>query len=190
MSAGAAPRVVVVTGPAASGKTTVGVALAAATGLRFLDADDVHTAASKAKMALGLGLTDAERAPWLAALQREIAAALAGPGAGGAEGAGGAGGAADGGLALACSALRRAHRTALVPPDATPGDVRFVYLRATPELLARRLSRRAGHFAGPALLPSQLAALEEPRAGEGVLVVDAAAPPAAIVAEIRAALAI
>jgi gluconokinase len=40
--------------------------------------------------------------------------------------------------------------------------VRFVYLKADHALLQQRLAQRVGHFAGPALLASQLADLEEP----------------------------
>ena len=55
-------------GVAGSGKTTVGTALADALGWDFVDADDHHSAASLAKIGRGEGLTDADRAPWLARL--------------------------------------------------------------------------------------------------------------------------
>ena len=40
--------------------------------------------------------------------------------------------------------------------------MRFVYLKGSFELIERRLASRPGHYAGPALLRSQFAALEEP----------------------------
>jgi gluconokinase len=40
--------------------------------------------------------------------------------------------------------------------------MRFVFLRGSAEAIAQRLSRRRGHFMPPALLESQLAALEPP----------------------------
>ena len=60
--------------------------------------------------------------------------------------------------------------------------VRFVYLKAGDQTLARRLADRGGHFAGPVLLASQLADLEEPA---DALTVDATEPPDRIVAIIR-----
>ena len=71
-------------GVAGSGKTTVGTALAAALGWRFVDADDHHAAASVAKMARGEPLDDADRWPWLDRLRAIIAAALAADDAAGA----------------------------------------------------------------------------------------------------------
>ena len=60
--------------------------------------------------------------------------------------------------------------------------MRFVYLHAPPAVLEARLSARTDHFAGAALLPSQLAALEEP---DDAIVVDATDSVEAIVARIR-----
>ena len=57
------PRLVDVSG---SGKTTVGVALAAAFDVPFRDTDDLHPAANVAKMAAGIALTDDDRMPRLA----------------------------------------------------------------------------------------------------------------------------
>jgi gluconokinase len=53
--------------------------------------------------------------------------------------------------------------------------VRFVYLKAPAAVLEARLEQRAGHFAGPELLHSQLADLEEP--GGSAIVIDATQPP-------------
>jgi gluconokinase len=64
--------------------------------------------------------------------------------------------------------------------------VRFVYLRAAPALLQRRLAQRAPHFFSPALLQSQIATLEEPDEHEA-LVMDAAWPPEQILSVIREA---
>ena len=170
--------VIVVMGPSGSGKTTVGRALAAALDWPFHDGDDYHPPANIARMQAGLPLGDAERAPWLAAL----AALVAGTEARGAS------------AVVACSALRQAYRRTLVAgvPEARRADqVRFVYLEASAALLADRLARRPAHFFDPALLPSQLSALEPPAADDEpapAVTVDAAAAPAALVGTIRATL--
>src|SRR4051812_15358026 len=115
--------VIVVFGPSGAGKTTVGSALAARLGWCFVEGDAFHSPENIARMRGGEPLSEAERAPWLAALAREIAIRIA-----------------DGRSAvLACSALKRSHRRALVPADAASDDVQFVYLRAAPALLERRL---------------------------------------------------
>src|SRR5436190_7743595 len=96
----------IVMGVSGSGKTTVGKALAADLGWPFYDADDFHPPENVAKMAQGIPLTDADRAPWLASLRDVIARTLA-------EGRSGV---------LACSALKQRYRDQLcVDPD----QVRF-----------------------------------------------------------------
>ena len=165
--------VIVLIGPAGAGKTTVGIALAHALGWRFVDADDFHSPENRARLARGDALSDADRAPWLASLREEIERAVE-------KGES---------LVLACSALKRSYREALRPRSARAAEqVRFVYLKATPERLDTRLRSRVGHFAPPELLASQLATLEEPAPAEGVLTVDAERPVADLVAGIRRAL--
>ena len=56
--------------------------------------------------------------------------------------------------------------------------------------IRERLRQRSGHFAGEQLLASQLATLEEPAPGEGVLRFSVAPPPEEIAAAIRRALAL
>jgi gluconokinase len=160
-------RVIVLMGVSGAGKTTVGHVLAASLGWRFIEADDFHTTESVERMRRGIGLTDADRAPWLAALRIEIARLIA----------------AGEPAVVACSALKAAYRRALVPEGASR-QVRFVHLEASEAVLRRRLASRAGHYAGPSLLASQLATLERPARA---LHVDATAPLDAIVARIRAA---
>lgn len=164
------PRVVVVMGPSGSGKTTVGRALADALGWPYLEGDDYHPAANVAKMASGSPLDDADRAPWLATLERLVAGILADGGHG----------------VLACSALKRRYRAAIVPRGAPPWAVRFVYLSVPPAVLQERLEHREHHFMPPSLLPSQLAALEPPT-GSGITV-DGTLAPAEIVRTVRATL--
>jgi gluconokinase len=151
----------VVMGATGSGKTTVGTRLAERLGLPFVEGDDYHDGAGIARMRRGEPLDDTSREPWLDRLNRVLRVHA------GSEGA-----------VLACSALTDAYRQRL-----TRGidGVRFVLLRADESLLRRRLAARRGHFAGPELVPSQLAMLEPP--AEAV-VVDAGKSPDEIVEEI------
>lgn len=138
--------IIVVMGVMGVGKSTVGAALASRLSWRFIDADDFHDEASWLRLERGEPLSDAERGPWLARLQRELTATAArGESA-----------------VLACSALRSKYRRALVPPGAGPDAVRFVYLDADATLIAERLARRKHHRAAPALLASQFDTLEVP----------------------------
>ncbi|WP_235910468.1 gluconokinase [Deinococcus kurensis] len=135
------PLRVVVMGVSGSGKTTLGRSLGAALHAPFLDGDDYHTPEARERMHAGYGLTDADRAPWLARLRAELDA--------------------QGRVVLACSALKRTYRDALRAPG-----TRFLYLEVPESLLAARLRQRRGHYAGADLLPSQLATLEAPQPGE------------------------
>ncbi|CAN5476385.1 gluconokinase [soil metagenome] len=128
----------VVMGVSGSGKTTVGIALAAALGVPFLDADDLHPASNVAKLAAGIALTDDDRMPWLALVGAELAAAPEG-------------------LVIACSALKRVYRQAIL---AAAPSTRFVFLDGSRELLEARVRHRHGHFMPASLLDSQLATLE------------------------------
>ncbi len=118
---------VLVMGVSGCGKTTVGRLLATRLDWPFLDADDLHPPANVAKMAAGIPLTDADRAPWLAM----VAAWMAERRAAGEPGV------------VACSALKRAYRDTLRASDP---DLRLVFLEGERELLAERLTHRHGHF--------------------------------------------
>lgn len=151
------PRMIIIMGVAGSGKSTVGKMLATRSGGSFHDADDYHPAANISKMATGIPLDDADRAPWLARLRREVidAAPIGNT------------------TILACSALKRAYREVL--GGGTAG-VALVYLKGDAATLAKRLENRAGHYMKADMLASQLAALEEPSSEEGLILgIDATA---------------
>ena len=154
------PRVILLMGVSGSGKTTVGRLLSQTLGWRFTDADDFHPPANIAKMSAGIALTDADRAPWLAALRTHIDARLA----------------TGENTIIACSALKQNYRDTLITD---PGCVKLVHLQGTRELLQARLLRRTDHFMSPALLESQLVDLERPASA---LAADIAQPPEEIVA--------
>ncbi len=156
--------VVVLMGVSGSGKTTIGKELAAELGWAFVEADDFHPAANVEKMAAGVALDDDDRWPWLGALRERIGAAC------------------DSGesAVLACSALKQEYRDEL--ERGCPGDLRFVYLTGSEELIRRRLEDREGHFMDPALIHSQFEALEPPA---DAVRVDVAPAPDEVAADIR-----
>ncbi|MBD9435142.1 AAA family ATPase [Pseudoxanthomonas sp. PXM03] len=143
-------QVAVVMGVSGSGKTTLAHALAGAWPATFLDADDFHSIAAKARMAGGLPLTDRMRAPWV----RRIALELQRRTAAGER------------VVLAFSGLRRRHRDRL---RATGLPLRFLFLHGDKRLIAARMHARSGHYMPASLLDSQFAALEEPTAETDVV---------------------
>ncbi|HSO17463.1 MAG TPA: gluconokinase, GntK/IdnK-type [Arthrobacter sp.] len=161
------PRIVVM-GVSGCGKTTIGDLVARGLGAPFLDGDSLHPVENVAKMAAGTPLTDEDRWPWLAT----VGSALANAG--------------DGGLVLACSALRRSYRDAI--RALAPGTV-FLHLHGSREVLGSRLEGRSGHFMPAALLDSQLATLEHLESDEAGIVVDIAAPVSQVVTEALAGIA-
>ncbi|WP_307812211.1 gluconokinase [Lacisediminihabitans changchengi] len=171
MSSTSPQPLLVVMGVSGSGKSTVGAALAAALDVPFQDADPLHPASNVAKMAAGIALTDDDRMPWLALVGAELSAAAASPGGSGT------------GLVMACSALKRAYREAILAAAPT---ARFIYLEGSRELIESRLENRHGHFMPSSLLGSQLATLEPLESDEPGITVElrAGEPPVELVARI------
>ncbi|BDA82624.1 gluconokinase [Aureimonas sp. SA4125] len=163
------PPPLVLMGVSGSGKTTLGEALRDHLGFRFFDADGFHPQENVAKMAAGIALDDADRAPWLARLADLLAEETAKGEA----------------VALACSALRRRYRDRL--RQGAP-DLVTVLLEIDRATIEGRLAGRKGHYMPPSLLDSQLATLEQPDADERVIRVDAHLPVEEMVAVIVGAL--
>src|SRR5258708_3001977 len=153
--------VIVVMGVTGSWKTTMGRRVGGGIGGDFGDGDEFHSAENKAKMHQGIPVTDADRAPWLAAIHQRIAQWLS----------------EKRNVVLACSALKQSYRQLLW----TGPEVRFVYLRGTYDLIAERLRARKGHFADEHILAGQFADLEEPT---DAVIVDISASPEDMVDEI------
>src|SRR5438477_2979021 len=134
--------IVIVMGVTGSGKTTVGVLLAKRLGWDFLDADDFHSAANKAKMHQGIPLTDVDRMPWLAAMHAKLLQLDSEKRS----------------AVLGCSALKQSYRDVLMEGV----RAKLVYLKGSYDFIANRLRSRKGHFADEHILAGQFADLEEP----------------------------
>jgi gluconokinase len=145
---------IVIMGVAGCGKSTVGAAVAAAEQLPLVEGDNFHSAESRAKMAGGIPLTDADRAQWLVTLGSQLAAHPHG-------------------VVLTCSALKRTYREQL--RQAAPG-LRFVFLEIDRASALQRVSSRGAHFFSASLVDSQFAILESPVGEPLVLGTDALEP--------------
>jgi gluconokinase len=86
--------IVVRNGSGRLGKSTVGRMLAEALYCPFLDGDSWHSTANVRTMARGIPLTDADRAPWLAAIHARLLEAFR----------------SDWTLVVGCSALRQSYQ--------------------------------------------------------------------------------
>ncbi|HKQ87581.1 MAG TPA: gluconokinase [Candidatus Acidoferrales bacterium] len=154
--------ILILMGPTGAGKTTVGEILSRELGWEFADADNFHSPENVAKMSKGIGLTDEDRKPWLAALRRKIEQWIS---------------AGQNGI-LACSALREVYRKELsVGPQ-----VKWIYLKGSVEEISQRVAARQGHYAKKELVVSQFAALEEPT---NAITIDVGRSPEEIAQEIR-----
>jgi gluconokinase len=140
-------------GVSGAGKSSIGELLAQRLGCDFAEGDRLHPASNVEKMAKGIPLTDEDRWPWLDLVGQQLAASVR----------------AGGSLVLSCSALKRIYRQRL--REAAGGNLRFVFLKGSPELLEMRMGERTGHFMPLSLLHSQLATLETPEGEEGVVTV-------------------
>lgn len=158
--------VIVLMGVTSSGKSTIGAMLAQRLGAVLAEGDAYHPPANVAKMSRGEPLDDADRAPWLRAIAADITrwnqrskTAI-----------------------VTCSALKRSYRDIL----RGGGEVRFVHLGGSTELLNTRMAGRRNHFMPLSLLPSQLATLEPPGADEQAIEVDIGQSPEVIVERVLA----
>ena len=145
-------------GVCGSGKSEVGRRVADGLGARFIEGDDYHSPANVAKMQSGVPLDDADRAAWLRRLRREIATARETGQA----------------LVVSCSALKRRYRDLLREGDPA---LRFAHLHGERDMIAARLAARKDHYMPPALLDSQLQALEPLQSDEAGVTLDISAAP-------------
>ncbi|KAK4471919.1 hypothetical protein MN116_005302 [Schistosoma mekongi] len=146
--------IIVIMGPSGCGKSTIGSVLSSQINWPFIEGDDYHSESNKAKMSIGIPLSDEDRLPWLQFL-RNLSMQ-------------------HDNVVLACSALKASYRNIL--SGSNYGDDRitlFVLLSANKSLLQKRISGRKGHFMSPSLLQSQLETLEPFEDYENYAVIDA-----------------
>ncbi len=158
----------VVMGVAGSGKSTLAESLSHRLEWPMAEADEFHPAANIAKMNSGTPLDDNDRWPWLHAIRDWMTEQAS-------EG---------NSTVLTCSALKHSYRDLL---SGAAGNVVFVHLDGSAELLGDRIGNRKGHFMPPTLLPSQLATLEPLTASEldsGSLRLDIAKSPDQLLDEV------
>lgn len=155
----------VIMGVAGCGKSTIGAALSAATGLNYRDGDDLHPVENVRKMSAGIPLNDDDRAPWLALVGQELARA-------------------EDGYIVGCSALKRKYRDQI--RAAADEQIAFLHLSGTRAVITERMAERTGHFMPTSLIDSQFAALEPLEADEQGTVVNINQQVEAIVDTLRA----
>ena len=131
--------IVVLMGVSGAGKTTIGELVAKRLGWPFIEGDEYHPIENVAKMAAGIPLEDADRWPWLDALNRRLR------------------GERD--AIVTCSALKASYRERLLKGLA---DARIVYLNAPKAVIAERVAQRKHKYMPASLLDSQFATLEPP----------------------------
>ncbi|WP_146105471.1 gluconokinase, GntK/IdnK-type [Psychrosphaera saromensis] len=160
------PQLTIVMGVSGCGKNAVGEQVAALNNRVFVDADSFHDESAKQKMASGTPLTDDDRLPWLARIQKFLAMLLDNRQS----------------CVLAYSGLKAAHREMFTQLGF---ELNVVHLNVAQEVIAARLEQRESHFFDPKLLSSQFDALEVPSSSEAVITIDADKPLEDIVREIN-----
>ncbi|KAF2029436.1 carbohydrate kinase [Setomelanomma holmii] len=148
-------HILIVTGPAGCGKSTIAMHLSERYGFHYIEGDEFHPKANIDKMAAGIPLNDEDRWDWLILLRDEALRCLKN----GAKG-----------VVVTCSALKKKYRdvirTARLYDEDPNANVHFVYLRADKATLLARVRARQGHYMKDAMVDSQFAALEEPDEAE------------------------
>ena len=161
------PNVFIIMGVSATGKTTLGKALAEATEGSFFDGDDFHPESNREKMSSGQPLDDSDRKEWLERLA-DLSAERSSDTTP---------------TFIACSALKKSYRDLL---RSKCPELVFVFLHTHEKILRERIAERyatGDHFMPPSMLDSQLETLEPP---ENAIELDASKPIAELIAEFSA----
>lgn len=122
------------------GKSTIGEMLAARLGVPFIDGDSLHPPRNIEIMAAGMPLNDADREPWLHLVGETLVTHRG-----------------QGGVVVACSALKRRYRDLL---RTHAPDLYIVEPWGEIDLVAQRVRARSHEYMPATLLRSQFDALE------------------------------
>lgn len=154
-------HVIVVCGPAGSGKSTVAKHLATDLDYVYLEGDDFHTHEAVDKMSRGEGLTDSDRWDWLIRLRQAVANSLSSSTSSPLS-------TSTTGVVLSCSALKKKYRDVLrvlavtkTVTNARPA-LQFVYLHVPAAVLLSRVQARTNHYMKASMVQSQVASEEPP----------------------------
>lgn len=145
-------KCIIVMGVSASGKSTIGQALATEIGAKFIDGDDLHPKENVLKMASGIPLNDTDRAPWLERI-RDAAFSIERK---------------NEACVLVCSALKKTYRDIIRYGNE---NIVFLYLEGSLETIIERIRQRKGHYMKSDLLNSQFETLESPIGEPGVITI-------------------
>lgn len=153
--------IIILMGVSGTGKSTIGHLLSDQLDIPFFDGDDFHPKANIDKMSNGIPLDDHDREGWLLrlnelALEHKLQGAI-----------------------IACSALKKAYRKLL--KNKMEGQMAFIHLTGSFDLIKSRLEKRKSHYMTSALLQSQFDTLETP---SSALEVSITSSPQEIVANI------
>jgi gluconokinase len=142
-------RVLIVAGPAGTGKSTLASQLASVYQVPFIEGDEYHPVANVNKMSSGIALTSTDRELWLTALWERIRQL-------------------EFGGVVSCSALDVRTRSWL-RDHAAAYDVglHFVFLVAEEKTLMQRVMGRQGHYMKACMVSGQYSIMQIPTAEEG-----------------------
>jgi gluconokinase len=135
------PLLVAIMGVSGTGKTTLANEFAKSSGFIFLDADSLHSEDAIEQMSQGIPLTEAQRAPWIQRIYKQLCQYQI----------------ENQSCILAYSGLKQHHRKVIF---SAYKNRLGVLLNAKELLITERLSKRDGHFMSPQLLSSQFAEME------------------------------
>lgn len=145
--------VIIVGGPAGTGKTTIASLLADHYNCPFIEGDNLHPKENVEKMAMGQPLNDEDRWGWLQKLGEESSKR-----------------AQDtenkSNIAIAsCSMLKKIYRD-LLEKSGPHSHFRFVFLHTSYEELLKRVAARQGHYMKSDMVKSQYEIMEIPSGEE------------------------
>lgn len=136
-------KCIIVMGVSSSGKSTIGAALAEKLNYVFIDGDHLQPKSNIEKITKKIPLTDEDRAQWMS----KICTTVMEQNSRGED------------CVVACGAIKKKYRSIL---RGCITNAKFLYLKATLDMLIKRNANRSNHWMSTELLERQFSALEEP----------------------------